>query len=510
MKSFFSNIYSIIKRNLLIQNFLFLFFCLKKNQIKQVKNNHIVLVEFNQFPGCLISYFYFMNSLFKIEKVNFYLIDINIKKKINDFFFYIFFYLIGIKKEVNFKKIKKKDHLDHFQKLKNKIDIINFCKNDINIGIDIYEGFLKTYNKPTVDLKDSNFQNFFFEYLEYFEDMVDFVEKNKKNLKALIIFQTLYKNNMLCKLAYKNNIPVYLPDIEKFHMNANPFDEVKKFQNYNRESLNLLNKKEKIDQVEQIFLNRTKGIQSDELSYSTALLDNSQQKYQKVFDEDKTTRVLVCSHCFYDNPHPYQKSSFPDYFEWLSFIAEISKKTNYSWRIKVHDDCLPGTIETITSIIEKTKSNIQLLPKDITHTEIINNNVTHVLTCHGTVGYEYPYFNIPVINFNYNSRISFDFNIHSQNNIDKYKNILTSLHEQEKIQFNIKDMFTAYYMHYFNNTSNLFIDDFHKVYKKSIEDNQDYFFKEFLNSWKPEKEKNINFQIETFIKSKKNYFCWSS
>ena len=72
------------------------------------------------------------------------------------------------------------------------------------------------------------------------------------------------------------------------------------------------------------------------------------------------------------------------------------------------------------------------MPRDITHSEILNSNVTHVLTCHGTVGFEYPYFNIPVINFNYNPRISFNFNFHSNNNIQNYENLLIKL-KKEKI-----------------------------------------------------------------------------
>ena len=77
------------------------------------------------------------------------------------------------------------------------------------------------------------------------------------------------------------------------------------------------------------------------------------KKYKNIFDMSKDIKVLICSHCFFDNPHPYEKSSFPDYYEWLKFLCELSKKTNYSWRIKVHNDCLPGTIETIQEIIKK-------------------------------------------------------------------------------------------------------------------------------------------------------------
>ena len=508
MKITFRNVHSIIRRNLNPINFKFLYFCLKRNTIKKVQNKNIVLVEFNQFSGCLISYFYFMNIFFKNNKVNFYLLDINLKKKINDFFFYLFFYLIGVRKELNFQKKKKQDHTKDFNELKNKYDIINYEKYEINIGKDIYEGYLRTFNKPTIDIQDSKFKSFFLEYLGYFEDMYQYVEKNKSNLKALIIFQSLYKNNMLCKLAYKFKIPVYLPDLEKLHKNEKEFNEVEKFKFYKNESLKLQDLNFKIKKIEKIYKDRSDGIQPDELSYSTALLDETQKKYQDVFDLSKETRILICSHCFYDNPHPYEKSFFPDYYEWLKFLCELSKNTNYSWRIKVHNDCLPGTIETIQEIIKKSKSSVQLLPQDITHSEIIKSRVTHVLTCHGTVGFEYPYFNIPVINFNYNPRISFNFNFYSKNNIEKYKNILLNLKKEENFKTDLEEIFTSYFMHYFHNVSELFVDDYYKILAKSTKDSKDYFFKEFLSQWNTDKEKNINKKIEKFIQNKESYFCW--
>ena len=497
-----------MKRNINIDNFLFLHFCIKNNQIKQTNNKNIILVEFNQYSPCLISYYYFMNSLFNLTKSNFYLINIDIKKKINNFFFYLFFYCIGARREVKFKKNKNLNHFKEFQKLKNKTDIINYHNSQINIGKDIYEGYLRTYNQPTIDLNDKNFKFFFIEYLEYFEDMACYVEKHQKNIKALIVFQTLYKYNMLCKLAYKYNIPVYLPDLDKFHMNLNEFDETKKFNEYRVRSLKLLNKDDKIKKVEKIFNGRLNGIQPNELSYSTALLDNSQKKYNNIFDKEKNTKVLVCSHCFYDNPHPFEKSAFPDYFEWLDFICKLSKETNYSWRIKVHNDCLPGTIETINFIIKKNKSNVKLLPKDITHSEIVNDKVTHVLTCHGTVGFEYPYFDIPVINFNYNPRISFNFNLNANNDINNYRRMLINLENTKDIDFNKSDLFLSYYMHYFDNVSNLFVNNYYEIFAKTSLKDKDYFFSEFLENWNNKKEKNIKLQVENFIKSKKNYLCW--
>lgn len=503
-------VFSILKENLRLQNLLFLIFCLKKNKLKKVNSKNFVMVEFNYFSGCMISYFYFMNSFYKINKVNFYLFNINLKQKISHFFFYFLFFLIGVRKNVNFYKIKKLSHLNDYKKFKNKKDVLNYTKYNFNIGIDIYEGFLRTFNKPTVDIKDKKFKIFFLDYLAYFEDMFKFVKLNKSNLKAIIVFQTLYKTNMLCKIAYSFKIPVYLPDIEKLHKNEKPFDEVAKFSFYKKRSSKIKDMDKKINSVIKTYKKRVAGIQPAELAYSTALLTNKQKKYQDIFEKNKKIKVLICTHCFYDNPHPYEKSAFPDYYEWLRFLCEISKKTNYSWRIKVHNDCLPGTIETIQEIVKVTRSNILILPQDITHSEIIKSKVTHVLTCHGTVGFEYPYFKVPVINFNYNPRISFNFNLHANNNIKNYKNIIFNLHKHINYNIKIRDIFISYFMHYHQNCSNLFINNFYKTQSIANIKSNDVFFREFLKQLNYEKEKNIEYQLNKFIVDNINYLAWNN
>ena len=37
------------------------------------------------------------------------------------------------------------------------------------------------------------------------------------------------------------------------------------------------------------------------------------------------TKVLICTHCFFDNPHGYGGMIFLDFYEWLVFLGEISK-----------------------------------------------------------------------------------------------------------------------------------------------------------------------------------------
>ena len=46
-----------------------------------------------------------------------------------------------------------------------------------------------------------------------------------------------------------------------------------------------------------------------------------------IFNNTKKLKILVATHCFTDAIHFYGKCLFPDFFEWLKFLGELSKNT---------------------------------------------------------------------------------------------------------------------------------------------------------------------------------------
>ena len=96
--------------------------------------------------------------------------------------------------------------------------------------------------------------------------------------------------------------------------------------------------------------------------------------------------ILICTHCFFDNPHAYgeyKKSNlFIDFYEWINFLSKMSHKTDYNWFIKPHKDYLPGTIEIISNLMKKF-SNIKLVSPDSSFHQL-KLNLDHVLTVYGS------------------------------------------------------------------------------------------------------------------------------
>ena len=64
----------------------------------------------------------------------------------------------------------------------------------------------------------------------------------------------------------------------------------------------------------------------------------------------------------------------------------------------------------------KKYKNIKILPNNYSHKQIISEKVDFVLTQHGSVGFEYPLFKIPVINSSYNNpQVGYKFNLNPKN-----------------------------------------------------------------------------------------------
>ena len=104
------------------------------------------------------------------------------------------------------------------------------------------------------------------------------------------------------------------------------------------------------------------------------------------------------AHCFYDAPHADGKFLFTDFYEWINHLGKLSNETDYNWFIKKHPHSVEKKLndKTIERIVLKYPK-IQLLNENVTNNEILNDEVSLVLTVHGSPGYEFSYHEIPVI-----------------------------------------------------------------------------------------------------------------
>ena len=278
----------------------------------------------------------------------------------------------------------------------------------------------------------------------------------KNDVKYILTSHRMYiETNILNRLALERKISIITI--------AGDGSSLMKFSNtklsihkYYKKLFDTLNEKEKKNALiigRKRLSFRLSGKVGIDMSYSTKSAYSSKPKTSKYKFSKNKTNVLICTHCFYDNPHPYGKNMFTDFYEWLLFLANLSHKTDYNWYIKPHPDYLPGTIETILEINKKFKKIKMLDPK--TKFNEISNGIDFALTTHGSVGHELPLLGITVINSDYNNpHCAYKFNYTSKN-INDYRKKILNLNDKAKIRINKNQIYQFYYMHYYYMQSTL-------------------------------------------------------
>ena len=76
--------------------------------------------------------------------------------------------------------------------------------------------------------------------------------------------------------------------------------------------------------------------------------------------------ILIAAHSFSDAPHVYGNNLFPDFKEWLDFLGNLSKETNFNWYIKDNPD-YPSTNKIFVNEFINRFPNIKQLPGNISH-----------------------------------------------------------------------------------------------------------------------------------------------
>ena len=169
----------------------------------------------------------------------------------------------------------------------------------------------------------------------------------------------------------------------------------------------------------------------------------------------------------------------------------------------------PAEFERNKDILKKIlpeNDKFILLPKNTSHNQIISSKIDVVLSVYGSVGYEYPFVNIPVINASYNGpHNGYDFNYHAQSK-KNYKKLLNKIPiiKKKRLDKNIKLKISEYYFlrymtnyHFLNNLDNVFL-KLKQNYKTSM------IYREFINKFNYDEFENNNKYLTKFITSKKN------
>ena len=312
------------------------------------------------------------------------------------------------------------------RQVKTKTDLENLKIEGILVGDLLYDEILAIEKLPTIRIKSLIFVKHLFLFSIYFIFWQDIF--TKYSIKYVLLSHNVYAHGLVCRLAYAFTSLPLLINANNLYKFSEPDCKTMEFKDYKRlfDSLNLSKQKEFIAQAEIELEKRFTGdidrqvFYLNKSAYSTSTMEDALTRTNRF-------KVLIATHCFFDNPHALGNNLFPDFYEWLKYLIEFSNNSEYDWYIKVHPDPIPESRFLVKKLI--TNSKIGLVDENISHHQLMREGISAVLTVYGTIAMEYPYHSRIALNASVNNPHSFyDFSI-TPKNLSEYEYYLSNLNK---------------------------------------------------------------------------------
>ena len=486
---------------------------------KNTKKNKILVDQFNYYPS-LIPISHFVERLKIKHNANVYLYETFVSKSLfsyfktllNDYLPFGFFNIyssFGCNKKFYHKfndeiiKLSEVKFEEITSKLKTKNDVLDIHVDNIYIGDLLYDSFLMTKNKPTLNIETTEFKIFLKNFLKLFYFWKDYFQRELSCLKAIVVSHDVYHYAIPLRFAVNFSIPCYnVGQGRIYSFSKNKIRKKTAYEEFPKIFENLKDeiKIKGIDEAEKNIKNKFQGnltfdIMINKFGKKTKIPNNL-----KNFENKKN--ILIATHCFTDAVHAYGESIFPDFYEWLMFLGKKSEKSKFKWLLKPHPSQYENNYNFL-KFFENKFENFILIPNNISNLDLMDK-IFSVLTVYGSVGHEFPLFNIPVINASINNPHSaYNFNFHAKN-INEYENLIDDI---EKLKINSKEhkykIFEYYYLNYLRDY--YFFDNHLEILNSlGTRYSQTDIFDAWINEYSQNKKQDINFNLDKFIDEKKH------
>lgn len=395
------------------------------------------------------------------------------------------------------------------EEIRTKNDLMNWQFEGMAFGEDIYETCLAYRQLATIDIVNNlEWIDVLDQALGIYQFWRDFFERFE--IKAALVTQLVYiRANILGRMALQRGVAVYTMDGNMLMRADTPRIYGSFFSSSQRlfETLSISEQEDALELAKSRLSERFDGKVGVDMAYSSASAFKPSSGSKRVIRESDRSKIIIFPHDFFDAPHAYGRLPFPDFYEWLTFLGKIARETQYDWYIKTHPDPTELSLKVFDKII-KNFPEFCLLPKETSHHQIIEEGIDYVLTCFGTVGFEYPLFRVPVIQASrINPTMDYRFTYVCQD-LEHYRETLMNL-DQAKVEFEDRMVYQSYFMHYYYfHVNDLFVSDYHKM----IEDlggagRKVYFriYSQFLKEFSVKRHENTRTKLANFIDSNRQF-----
>ncbi len=398
---------------------------------------------------------------------------------------------------------------DVYPKIKSKRDVEQLAIDGVPIGDLVYDTHLRKYLIPTIDIASEEFKQTLRESLCLYLYWEGYFKQH--TVKAVIVSHCVYSwNAIILRVAVHQSIPVYQATAQGLYYitESHNYRAYNEFIDYPKSFQEMDNQEKRAAyaEAESRLALRFAGHVGVDMHYSKKSAYTPVVNEKRIVAESPRIKMLIATHCFFDSPHPYGNNLFPDFYEWLTFLGEISERTNYDWYIKTHPDFLPGNLEVIDGFLGKY-SKFNLIPSDTSHHQLIKEGIDFALTVYGTIGFEYAAQGVTVINASIcNPHIAYDFNLHPET-VKEYEQILLNC-ESQKIHIEDNKVYEYYYCRFINQFDNWIYKDYDSFILKIGGYSQQagsISYRQFLDEFSTIRNEEIIGALEKFIES--NDYC---
>ena len=425
-------------------------------QLKSVKKSKkYILIEAFQTPSNRLGLSIFAptaSKFYQAKLVAFYMMPITPLKFLKEQIRFIFsversfgcsqFVFFGSKNSREY-EVKARDLLDSVSNLR-ELEVLKY--REVVIGDLIYDVYLRKFRKPTVDLTDVGLVEVTSQFLQHFDQL--YKRFLNEEVTGVCVSHTVYFLGLPSRMAAFFGVPAFQVTGESIYRitleNTHAYTAFKQYPELFRslpKEVQIEGKKLAKKRLEMRFA----GYVGVDMHYSTVSAYSSPENSLRVLKENSKPHILIAIHDFYDSPHSYGLNLYPDFYQWLLALANISRKTDYNWYIKTHPDIRGEGHLVIQSFIAENPQ-FYFIDSSTSHHKLIREGISLVLTIFGSIAMEYPYLGKPAINATLNNpHVRYDFSISPETSVE-YEHLLMNLELMED-NSNQESIQEYYFMH---------------------------------------------------------------
>lgn len=327
--------------------------------------------------------------------------------------------------------------------------------NGVIVGDLIYDEYLRTRLLPTIDLDSRDFREFLVRSLTLVYNWMSFFSRNQV---ISVVSTDVYLQSVPARIAHVYGIDSFVVDSTStftYRLSRSRSRTRDQYRDYPK----LFSKLDRVDQ--KLALEKAEGSINNRLvSGSSDPLVNNKSAWTNDYigrqiEEHDGLNILVAAHDFSDSPHS-AFHFYPDFYVWLERLGEIAESSRHKWYVKTHSDASSETLLAVSDLTARFPK-LQLVDKNTSHKQLIQEGVSLALTVLGTIGVEYASQGLPVINATkQHTHMGYSFNINPKSR-DEYEAILRGFEGLDHVSHDINhaQVLEYIFMHRFYNRKSL-------------------------------------------------------